>query len=292
MLITAGRLLATQPLVNGSYDWDRDRFENWISRHDLSRRDGRWLADRRDPEPPGLGLKRVEGDEYNDWLGSVELGFEQVLFPAEGSITLWGSWSRIGSNRTEHYSIRSALVSSEHSLSLLAALQTVENSHLYLIPDAVDDLQIKEGPFQLKGWIVDRPGESGIDDRDPWSGSVRFPAPQPASFVTEMMQLSPDPDRRSWLNQRSAPPPLRSEVWGSFAERDTMEQPSGQRLHVTRQFVVDFLSAVSMDMVVEVSVERRSRHQPYETPDDNELRNIPPSTRIFIIKNNGTICAL
>jgi hypothetical protein len=293
MLITAGRLLAMQPLVEGSDEWDRNRFPDWIRRHDISRTDGRWLADRRDPQPPGMAFTRLEGDNNNEWLGSIAIdGFKQTLFLAPDYMTVWGSWSRLGTNRQESFSIRSSLVSTERSASLLAALQTADDPHAYRIPDEDDDLQIDMGPFQLKGWIADRSGEGGVDDNDPWAGNVRFPAPEPAAFVTERMGLSTDADRRLWRTPSDHLPTLRSEVWGSFSERDSSEQPNGSRLWASRRFVHQFLAAIGMDMLVEVEIQRRSRHQPYETPDENEPQNIPASTRIFIIKGDGTICSL
>lgn len=292
MLITAGRLLATTPLVESADDWEDNRFSDWIVRHDITRADGRWLADRRDPQPTGC-LGWLEEHSNTEWLGSISAGsFEQAQHPEAGYLTVWGRWSNRDTSRNESISVNTALISRERSASLLRALQTTANPHDFRIPDANDELQIDQGPYQLKGWIVDRPSERGLDESDPWAGDVRFPAPEPAAFVIEMMQLSTDSDRRVWLAPLSLAPTLRSETWGHFPERNSSEQPSGSRLLASIQFVVKFLTAVGMDLIVEVEIQRRSRHQRYESSDDNELRNIPPSTRIFVVKGDGTIRTL
>lgn len=292
MQITAGRLLATTPLVECANDWEDNRFSDWIARHDISRADGRWLADRRDPQPTGCS-GWLEELSKAEWLGSISAAdFEYALHSEAGYLTVWGRWSNLDTSREETISVNTALVSRERSTSLLRALQTTANPYDFRIPDATDDLQVDKGPYQLKGWIVDRPSERGIDESDPWAGQVRYPAPEPAAFVTEMMHLSTDSDRRLWLAPFSPAPALRSKTWGYYQERDSSEQPSGSRLRASIQFVGKFLAAVGMDLVVEVEIQRRSRHQRYDSRDGDELRNIPPSTRIFIVKDDGTICTL
>lgn len=292
MMITAGRMLATKPLVQNSNDWEDSRFSDWMARHDISRADGRWLADRRDPQPTGRP-DWLEDSNRTEWLGSIAIvDFDHVLYPAAGYFTVWGRWSDCDTNRVQSISVHTALVSRERSASLLRALQTVGNPHDFRIPDADDNLQIDKGPYQLKGWIVDRSSERGIDKSDWWAGDVRFPAPEPAPFVVEMMRLSADSDRRLWQAPSGATPTLRSETWGHFPEKDSSEQPSGCRLQASIQFVIEFLKAIGMDLVLEVEVQRRSRHQRYESRDSDELRNIPPSTRLFIVKSDGTIRAL
>lgn len=292
LMITAGRLLATRPIVRSANDWEDDRFSDWLARHDISRADGRWLSDRRDPQPTGSPDWR-EDHNGTEWLNSIAIGdFEHALHSAAGYLTVWGRWSDFDTNRAESISVHTALVSRERSASLLRALQTADNPHDFRIPDANDDLQIDKGLYQLKGWIVDRPIERGIDESDRWAGDVRFPAPEPAAFVVEMMRLSTDSDRRVWLAPACPTPTLRSETWGHFPEKDSSERPSGRRLQVSSQFLVKFLTAIGMDLVVEVEIQRRSRHKHYERRDGDELGNIPPSTRIFIVKGDGTIRAL
>jgi len=292
MMITAGRMLATKPLVQSSNDWEDDRFSDWMARHDISRADGRWLADRRDPQPTGRPDWLEDGNR-TEWLGSIAIiDFDRALYPAAGYLAVWGHWSDFDTNRVQSNSVHTALVSRERSASLLRALQTVDNPHDFRIPDADDDHQIDEGPYQLKGWIVDRPSERGIDESDRWAGDVRFPAPEPAPFVVEMMRLFADSDRRLWQAPSGATPTLRSETWGHFPEKDSSEQPSGRRLQVSIPFVIEFLRAIGMDLVLEVEIQRRSRHRQYESRDGDEFRNIPPSTRLFLVKGDRTIRAL
>jgi hypothetical protein len=52
MLTVASKLLVTMPVVNNSDSYEEDDVWNeWLHRHSLTRNDGYWLYDRRDPIP-------------------------------------------------------------------------------------------------------------------------------------------------------------------------------------------------------------------------------------------------
>lgn len=292
MLIAAGELLSTDPLVEDSYDEGRDPFEEWLNRHDISRVDKRWLSDRRDPKPH-IHLAAPEELQSPDWWRSISADeFERALYSAPGEINVWGEWSEPVSNVsfTQTTSVSTALVAGDRSDALLRALQTTKDPFNFRIPPFDDDLQIEAGPYRLKGWITEHYFDQGIDTADPWAGGVRFPAPQPANYVVELMQLSCDADRRIWVAQPTTTPVLTSEVWGYFSERDGYEQPSGRRLNASIPFLLEFLRKSAMDMVVEIDIRKRPRYQSYRNRDD-ELADLPQSTRIYIIKGDGTIRA-
>jgi hypothetical protein len=293
MMVAAGRLLTTAPLRRGNADDYEDGFAEWLSRHDISRNDGRWLADRRDPVP--LGRPEWINEEGNkDWRWSVRRDdFERVLFAKNGWINVWGSWTELDSNREESLAVHSALVLPERSQSLLRALQTTLNPHDYRIPDADDDLQINEGGFQLKGWIIDRTHDRGMDHLDPWSGGINYGPPSPAPEVVDRFGLTTDADRRAWRIGSETKLVMASQVWGFFQEKDDeRERPSGRRLQASFEFVVEFLRSIGMDLIVEVEIQRRIRRRSYEAGDDDGLQYIPPYCRIFLIRTDGEIYSL
>ena len=57
-------------------------------------------------------------------------------------------------------------------------------------------------------------------------------------------------------------------------------------------YVIEFLTAVGKDLVVEVEVERTARHQNYRDPVADELQYILPSNRIYIFRSDGTVRTL
>lgn len=294
MFMCAGKLLATKPLVDSRYDEVEDVFQDWLIRHDISRRDGRWLADRRDPQPEirPSWINDTSGN-LNEWLGSIsENIFDKALSPAAGLLTVWGHWSESCSDRRESVAVYTALVSPERSLSLLRALQTTENVYDYKIPDAGDCLEIKHPLYQLKGWIKDTDKYNGIDEYDPWAGDVKFPVPEPAPLIIEAMKLATDEDRRVWHSAHNTEPEMISSIWGHLSEKNETEKPSGYKLCASVDFIKSVLTTLNMDLIIEVDVNRYSRSDRYGRSNENELENIPSSTRIFLIKHDGTFRTL
>jgi hypothetical protein len=68
MMMVAGELIDTaQRHQDREYS---DELEEWIARHQLTRSDGLWLADRRDPKPTEVPEWK-SGKETDDWQFSV-----------------------------------------------------------------------------------------------------------------------------------------------------------------------------------------------------------------------------
>ena len=193
MMIVAGRLLATTQTHNDPKMGISDEFADWLSRHDLTRGDGRWLWDRRDYEPVRLGDRPAEDSVARQPVIVDE--FQQAI-QIDDWVNLWGYWVEGDSGR--HYSTRisSALVRPDKSQSLLCALSTAKNSHDYAIPTSSSDMEIQEGDFELTGWLVDDQRDRRLDEHDPWAGGIGFPPPYPAAFVVDEMCLQSDSDLR------------------------------------------------------------------------------------------------
>jgi hypothetical protein len=294
MFMCAGKLLATKPLVDSRYDEVEDVFQDWLKRHDISRRDGRWLADRRDPQP-GIRPSWINdtSGNLNEWLGSIsENVFDETLSLTSGLLTVWGHWSENWTDRRESVSVYTALVSPERSFSLLRALQTTENVYDYKIPSAGEHMEIDHIPYQLKGWINDIGEYKGIDEHDPWAGDVSFPLPKPAPFIVEAMKLTTDKDQRVWRTIHSNEPEMVSSIWGNLADKNEDEKPSGYKLYASLDFIKNVLATLNMDLIIEVDVNRYSRSNRYGRSNENELENIPSSTRIFLLKHDGTFRTL
>ncbi|MDP2602700.1 MAG: AVAST type 3 anti-phage nuclease/ATPase Avs3a [Deltaproteobacteria bacterium] len=294
MMVVAGKLLATTP-VHRDPDYSGDDFRNWLGGHDISRKDGDWLADRRDPIP----LERPEWKDEKEtdaWRWSITRSdFDRILIDPNCRMNLWGHWTRSSGHREESINVSSALVSSDRSLALLRALQSADNPHDYRIPDADDDLQIDFDGFQLKGWIVDRSRDSGLDEQDPWAGAIRYPPPGPAAYVAELMSLKSDAERRRWHAGAALGDVAWSQVWGHFREKDDhdeMNHESGSRFQTSLAFIVELLRKLGMDLIVKVEIERRHRYSRWERSRDDDLGYILPSARLFLLRSDGSLSTL
>jgi len=294
MMIIAGKLLATIPLHHDP-DYSEDKFACWLSSHDLSRKDGFWLADRRDPAPTDWPNWKDEHQEA-DWRWSVASeDFDKILGLPGNRLNLWGQWTLISGDCEESIHVCSALVSPERSIALLRALQTAGNLHDYCIPDANNELQIDSGEFSLKGWVEDRVHDRGLDDFDPWAGNIQYPPITPAQFVLDFMKLDCDPENRVWCrqNDRTGEIVIWSQIWGCHRDKDDeTEGERGRRLQASFSFLMDFLKIMNMDLIIKIQIWREVRRSRYDTHGKEDIGYIPPYTKIFVIKTDGHIFAI
>lgn len=289
MMIAAGELLATMSTHRNPEAAEQDEFAEWLSGHDLSRQDGRWLADRRDPAPLEWPTWRDQKKGDAAYRSVTLTDFEEA-FRSGDTLNVWGHWTAADSKREQTVYVRSALVSPDKSMALLRALSTA-SAQDYLIPSARDSLQIDRSGFKLEGWIEDLSGERELDERDIWSGGVRFPPPSPSAGIIELMGLVTDSDRRVWLDGAKAKV-LSSQVWGHLEIRDEDNNPErGERLQASLEFIKALLAKVDLDLIVEVQIERRRRYRPYETREKDDER-IPKATKLYLIKVDGSVTSV
>lgn len=291
MMVVAGKLLATMP-VHHDPDLPEDEFFNWLCRHDLTRMDGGWLADRRDPLPLERPAWKDE-KETEMWRWQIKRDdFDKILLSPDGRLSLWGHWTWVSGRREESINVYSALVSSERSTALLRALQSVGNPRDYRIPEADDDLEIGFNGFHLKGWVSEKTvGGGNIDEQDPWSGDISYPSPQPAAYIINLMNLKADAEKRQWVIQGDSRNVVWSRIWGEFKDKDGVDwiYERGERLQASFGFIVLLLCKLKMDLIVEVGIERCLRYYEWERSKKDDIGLIPPSTRLFIVKANGNI---
>ena len=294
MMTVAGKLLAKIPLHQDPAH-PYNEFEEWLRGHLLSRQDGSWLADRRDPAPLEWPSWKNEKQE-DDWRWSVcRLDFERVLGLDEDRLNLWGKWNTTSGQREERANISSALVTSDRSFALLRALQTAIDPQAYRIPDAGDDLEIDESDFQLKGWVEDRDFETGRDKFDPWAGAIGDPPLKPAKFVRDLFQLKADKECRVWQieTEGGCKEVLWAQIWGDdYGRYYETEGEHGRRLQASHTFITELLGKVHMDLIVEVQIERCIRRDGYGRSKDDYLEYVSPYYRIFILRADGQTYSL
>ncbi len=290
-MIVAGRMLATRALHNDP-DWPRDEFAHWMCNHGISRSDGYWLADRRDPAPLHWPAWKSE-KEGDHWPWSIARSdFDKVLIQPDGRLNLWGRWNTVEGRRNESVSIRSALVEPRRSEALMRALQTTDPFR-YCLPEAdSDDAQIECGEFRLKGWITHPYREPGLDRFDPWAGDIRYPAMSPSGFVKDLLDLRSDREGRLWrpAADASGQSSLRVETWGDAVvdrEREDRRE-KGSRLHVSREFLREFLPKACMDLIITVELDR-DLIRSYYGDTTNGTGYMPPSTRVFLARIDGSL---
>ena len=201
MLIVAGKLLKNMPVIH-KHQWEEDEWSEWLHRHTLTRKDGRWLSDRRDPIP--IILKNwMNQKPVENWRTNIsdEDFFDVLFFKKKGKLWLIvkGYWEKADDERRESINISTALVSPETSQSLLNALSTCSNPYDYKLPEFEEEsMEFDISPFIFKGWIWRQYNDNRLDQNDPYSGEIDYPPYQIGESFIKALNLSPDLEQREW----------------------------------------------------------------------------------------------
>lgn len=293
MMVVAGKLLATVPLHQDPERSD-DEFEYWLRSHLLTRADGRWLADRRDPNPQ-VSLPLSDEYQIENWRWSVARSdFDRALGVGQERITLWGDWTAIDGDKIESIGITSALTSPQKSEALLRALQTASNPRDFRIPSADGELEIDVADFLLRGWVDTRTQERGIDKLDPWAGDIRYPALTLAPNILDGVEMTTDIERRAWRRKTGETnrEVLWSEVWGAIQEDRESDAEQGRRLQCAPALLSELLRKLEKDLIVNVEINRRNRRVSYGMNRDGEFEYPYPYFKLFLFRASGGFSTL
>lgn len=304
MMIVAARLLKTHSVGKATYSVEND-FDDWIESRLLTREDGKWAADRRDPQltkaPPA---PERYGDKEWRWQITAD-HLDSLMETDEGLQVIAGDWTSGISESVETIFVNSALVPKCSAAAFLCAAQTTSDPRGYFFRFDEDQLVLSEdeatksngeapaptsggsqnGQFRLRRWKSDQGESSGVDEYDPWGERVRVPGEVPTAVTISAMGLRSVDDGRKWVTENGAL--MRSETWtkssGYGREQETIP---GTRLSADRAFLKELLAAnPGYSLVVGLRLHRRvPRHG---SDSDDHSSYVPPYNRYYLIEEDG-----
>lgn len=286
LLCAAGELVLQFP---PALRYEENGWEDWIRRLDLTRGDGRWLSDRRDPVPlnlyPEMGEVGYAPEKREIWahsIGAVDLDAVLGLNNTPtNELVVNGWWLQSQHENKQHIRVSSALVTPATSMALLRTLQTADNPYAFNLNNIAADKDEAPGTFKLKNLFTSSEREQELDGLDVFAGEVSWPPPNPAADIRQLFDLLPDQDFRQWY--RGTAPVIRSEMWGARVnERRGDPSNSGHRISITVPFLKDVLFAFGCDMIIEVRIEREYEGQPGRY-DHEHIAN-RPYNRIYLLR--------
>lgn len=296
MFCVAGDLLAELPTVMPQ-DWGvADTWEDWLARHHLTRRDGRWLADRRDLPPFERRRWQRQGSMAHDenWRWSVlPEDFDDALGVAGASpqrIAVRGHWTHEEGGKREELSVASALVTPRTASALLRALQTADSHFDFGIPDHGERLEIRRPGFRLTGWLTSPERDYGLDQFDPFAGKLPWPLPQPAPLFTRLCGLVPVDDGRRWHGSKSPTPAASISIlaWGDHNDGNRRRGGSrGVHVEADLQQLLAALQVLHRDMIFKVSIRREDGRE----LEEKDYRH-GTSFRLYLLTSDGDLRTL
>ena len=292
MFAVAARLLQEMPVVHRR-DWCEDEWAEWLYRHLLTRNDGRWLADRRDPAPL-LQRDWIHQKKTENWRSGIETVdfLDGILFERKGEtwLNVFGSWEEGDSEREESFRVSTALVSPTASQSLLNALTTCPNPYDFKLPDyQEEDMEFESYPFVLRGWVWREYTDNRLDRYDPHASQIAFPPYQVGQSIAEKLGLSVDSEQREWFLPNTDNASIMCELWSTNKPRPD-EDPlrRGERLSTSLAFLKDLCLILECELIFEVQINRQFKRKSYMRNED-EIAYTPPHSRIYILSADGKL---
>lgn len=293
MLTVAAKLLQSMPVVR-KLDWYEDEWYHWCRRHFLTRTDGRWLADRRDPAPlERRGWLKEKKTESWRWEIMPDDFLDVLLIEQKGEtwLNVCGWWSDYESERVERIYISSSIVQPDSSASLLSALSTCQNPHDYKLPDYQEErMEFSIPPFVLRGWINRDSLNKGIDEFDLNGGDIDYPSFGIGESLMERLGLSTDIEQRKWYLPRSNKASLVCELWSSSRQPEDKDKPRrrGKRLSSSLEFLKKLCLDLGCELVIKVEIDRQLNRS-YYTRRDDDIGYQPPYCKVYIFSADGTL---
>ncbi|MEK9158326.1 MAG: ATP-binding protein [Patescibacteria group bacterium] len=291
MLVVADRLLKKMPILSSQYE-EGNAWENWLSRHLLTRTDGKWLADHRDPlpiiRPPWIFAERQGLEEWKSAI--TEMDFINCLAPAENKrwLTVKGGWHEKKSERIETFYISSACVSKTTSDALLRAWTTASDPHDYKVPGYEEEnMEFDSGIFKLTGWIIDPNNERELDEHDPYANKVEYPSYKIGQSILDSLKLRSDSDGKKWFNEMDECVMTCASWICAHSDRDEEADQAGMCLSADLTTLRQLCQALDCELILKVSITRRLSYA-HTSRLPEEKRDIENEQhRIFILNEHG-----
>jgi len=293
LLRLAAEYIDTKPLL--IQDAWQERWNEWLNCKLLSRKDGYWLYDRRDPHPPISevvdSLTPYESMFQNWEWDILQQNFDSILLPNDkNKINLFGKMNITQGWLREDIAIRSAVISEYASDALLRALQTEDSSNEYYIPNCGHHMELNQPNFKMHGWVSEPESGLNFDKYDKMSGRIYWPHTMPSKRTLKFLNLKISEDFRSWKHKGNDV--LRCMNWGDHeSSRHKQAGNYGQLLEADISFTLSSLKKIKSDLIIEVKIERKNDGR--DTKEDDyisyENRNY---TRIYLLKQSGQLCTL
>lgn len=291
----AAKLLEAMPVVRHTgAGYDEDPWGDWLQRHLLTRSDGKWLADRRDPSPPPRPLWKSD-TKGADWESSVGADdFTTVLRPhatRSGFLCVSGHWTECDNPRLVEVHVATALVDPSRSHSVAATLRKSDEMYWSLLPrfgepeSAVDDTD-----SGMEGWIqyLNGRGER-LDYFDPYAREIHYPPREIGDTFASLLKLTPDAERREWRLAKASKPSVVCETW-SDKRADERDEPFrvGERIVASLDLLKRLCRATQKELLFEVRIEHKTHRRYSSRSGDNQI-SVPPSRRIFLLSTDGVL---
>lgn len=273
MMVIAGELLREKPVLINEHWEVVDRWTEWLTEFNLTRQDGKWLSDRRDPVP----LELPPRDNLLVHLQALasctpKEVFEQLLVQREGEVWLpvLGSWSTFVQDTGVDWMVQTALVARDQAQSLLAALESTPRYDFFL-PLEGEEMRPKN-LFGLKGWLLRPHKDKSFDEHDPLGGHISYPPAEVGKKTMEDFALLREWESRIWTRPGNAVSVFLQDIWSTASKAEGNElHLQGSRLLSSKGFLQELCSSRGIAVLFEVHLTFKSSYGTKDLPEERTV---------------------
>jgi len=287
-------LLSKVPVTyDPDYNYESDRWEDWISRHSLTRPDGFWLSDRRDPNP--LLRRKWTTEPISDtWRYEIKSDdfFDALVnqCPNNDSMFGSGSWCDIKNEHIENIQIRSALVTPQTSEALASYLRSQHSPYDFALPSHHDEDDFNTAPFEMLGWVTHEDGhDPRLDKFDPYSHGLSYPPLKIQDHYSKLLNVTPDSEHRFWYTPTSEAPVAFTEIWDDQGDELHQRYRNGHRIQIKKELLLKLCKETKKDLLFCVQIGRSIDRSRYGSRSDEESISLIPSFKVFILSHDGIL---
>lgn len=290
MYCAASELLEKEPLSENDQDW-WGSWDQWIESKSLTWKEF-WLSDLRDPIPLD---RKFWVSEYNTfdkkWRDNIDDNYYDEVIGLKSdselaSIVVYNGYTRHFGENNETVSVRSAMVSSQTSESLLRALQTAKDHFDYRIPLENDNLQIDEGRFKLIGWLKEINSEhTELDKNDPFANGVGKSYILLGKEVEKTFHINYSEDFKQAFYKKEKI--FEYQNWSDENERQNYNsfESSGVLALIDIKFLLNFLKKRELCLIIKCTISRHLKERDYSYKKSQRKNE----AKIYLIKSNGEV---
>lgn len=248
LMLVIEDLRTTKPQVYDSNTPNYDELQAYLAKLNLTRPDGFWLSDFRDPVP-----------DFNfNWEGlkNSTLTDHDILYLIEhkSQWTVWKNQVHREGDICISVSIQSALITDNNVSETVRELSATEMNQPLIFPiDSRQDDAMSQTVQKLKSWLSYGMGQDlGIDSKDPYAGLIAQSEIVPNEATQQHLGLNRCLPERQWRSDDGVTQFLCT-IWDStINDSDTTHHDYGRDARIEEEALLKLLEKTSSNLMLEI----------------------------------------